>query len=164
MSALRTIILSLTAMSFAVVLSSCSTAQTQQTRISENKMQTKLKTGETGVYVLRADTAFYNTPNVSIDGKPIGGIKSSSYLYSRLQPGTHQLSIDQGYMDGAVHYQFQVKQGQATYLNMAWGKLQKSQQQTFSTDNVFVTDRGWIVAAMSEQRAAEELNGLRASN
>lgn len=164
MNALRTIILSLSAISLAVAISSCSNMHTNQTQVSETNIQKKLNVNQTGVYVLRADSAFYNTPVVSIDGRRVGGIKSSSYLFSRLQPGTHQLTIDQGYMDGAVNYQFQVKQGQATYLNMAWGKLQKSQQQTLSTDNVFASDRGWVIATMNEQSANQVLNGLKSSN
>lgn len=150
-------------LSVLTILSGCTSLQKSHTDVVHHANQNTIKRGETGVCVMRADSAFYNSPFIAIDGKPVGQINSTSYAFNHLSPGTHKLSINQGYLDGTLHYQFQVKPGQVTYLNMAWGKLNKNQTTPLSMDNAFASSRGWVVVAMNEQTANDLLGNLHST-
>jgi hypothetical protein len=166
MTYFKNIFASSTLLLIAFTLISCSSSHTAPTtHLSENTSYNKLKAGSSGVYVLRTDGYFYNTPSLYLDDKPLGEMASASYLYSHLQPGTHTLSINQGYLDGTMNYKLDIKPGQVLYLNMAWGKLQKNQTTArYSTDNFFTNNRGWVLSTVSESKGQDLLSQLKFGN
>ena len=153
-------------LTLAFVLTGCSSAS--------GPAYTSFQSGNvsnTGIYIYRPDALFGATasPPVSVDGKSLGSLKNNGFLFARVAPGSHTISISYRDLFIAKYRTFNVHvaQNQVAYVKVLWanGGEQRMHNAGSGKNPLYYSapEYNWVYHQVSAGTAKSELHSLNFS-